>query len=136
MKFIPGTHRDGILLHDETWGKDNLLMRGQTIRDVDEKAAIDVELAPGEFSIHHESVVHGSGPNGSDRPRIGLSIHYIAPHIHQLKLSNATATLVRGVDRFGHWKEDPEPERDFDPICLKALDETYAEYRSGVGKLS
>ena len=58
----PGSHRDGILEHDETWAKNNLLMRGQTVRDIDEAAAVDVQLEPGEFSIHHESVVHGSVP--------------------------------------------------------------------------
>ena len=134
MKFIPGTHRSGILEHDETYDGDNLLMRGQTIHGVEEAAAVDVELRPGEFSIHHESVVHGSGPNGAAEPRIGLSIHYIAPRIRQTKLANATATLVRGADPHGHWREDPEPREDFDPDCLAALDATYGEYKSGVGR--
>ena len=134
MKFIPGTHRSGILEHDETYDGDNLLMRGQTIHGVEEAAAVDVELRPGEFSIHHESVVHGSGPNGAAEPRIGLSIHYIAPRIRQTKLANATATLVRGADLHGHWREDPEPREDFDPACLAALDATYGEYKSGVGR--
>ena len=134
MKFIPGTHRSGILEHDETYDGDNLLMRGQTIHGVDEAAAVDVELRPGEFSIHHESVVHGSGPNGAAEPRIGLSIHYIAPRIRQTKLANATATLVRGTDTHGYWREDPEPRKDFDPTCLAALDATYGEYKSGIGK--
>ena len=134
MRFIPGSHRDGILEHDETWAKDNLLMRGQTVRGIDETAAVDVQLEPGEFSIHHESVVHGSGSNDSDHERIGLSIHYVAPRIRQTRLGNATATLVRGADTHGHWLEDPEPAGDFDPACLAALDATYGEYRSGVGK--
>ena len=95
---------------------------------------IDVVLEPGEFSIHHEAVVHGSNPNNADHPRIGISIHYIAPHVHQVLLTNATATLVRGSDPHGHWQEDPEPSEDFDPICLKALDATYGEYLTGAGK--
>ncbi len=134
MRFIPGSHRGGILEHTETRAPDNLLMRGQTINDVDESRAVDVELKPGEFSIHHESVIHGSGPNGAAEPRIGLSIHYITPRIRQTRLSHASAMLVRGEDRYGYWDPDPEPEFDFDPVCLSALDNAFGEYRSGVGK--
>ncbi len=134
MRFVPGSHRGGILDHEETRDADNLLMRGQTVRGVDEAAAVDVVLRPGEFSVHHESVVHGSRPNRSGAPRIGLSIHYVAPDVRQARLSRATATLVRGRDPHGHWRPDPEPREDFDPVCLAALDATYAEYRSGAGK--
>jgi len=134
MRFIPGTHDKGLYEHDETGDADNLLMKGQTIHDVDEDKAVDVILKPGEFSIHHEAVVHGSGPNNADHPRIGISIHYIAPPVHQALLKNATATVVRGKDTHGHWAEDPEPAEDFDPVCMKALDATYGEYLTGAGK--
>ena len=134
MRFIPGTHAKGLLEHDETRAKDNLLMRGQTIHGIDEDMAVDVILKPGEFSLHHESVVHGSRANHSDTPRVGISIHYIAPHVHQVLLKNATAALVRGADVHGHWGKDLEPLEDFDPACLKALDQTYNEYRTGAGK--
>ena len=134
MRFVPGSHRGDILDHDETFGENNLLMNGQTIHGIDDDAAVPVILQPGEFSIHHESVVHGSGPNNAPLPRIGLSIHYIAPHIRQLRLKEAAATLVRGEDRFGHWRYDPEPAVDFDPVCLEALDRTFEEYRTGAGR--
>lgn len=134
MRFIPGTHLQGQLEHEETYGKDNLLVKGQTIRNIDESRAVDIELQPGEFSIHHESVVHGSGANNAALPRIGLSIHYIAPHVRQLLLREASATLVRGTDSHGHWRHDPEPAEDFDPACLAALDRTFNEYRTGAGK--
>ena len=134
MRFIPGTHTKGIFEHDETREDGNLLMRGQTINNVDENLAVDVVLEPGEFSLHHESVVHGSNANNSDTPRVGISIHYIAPHVHQLLLKNATGTLVRGKDMFGYWGKDPEPKDDFDPVCLQALDAAYGQYLTGAGK--
>jgi hypothetical protein len=136
MQYIPGTHNLGQIGHEEMGGENNLLMRGQTIQGVDEDFAVNVELQPGEFSIHHESVVHGSSANGSPKPRIGLSIHYIAPHVHQLKLQDiAAASLVRGEDVHGHWGKDPEPAVDFDPACLAALDASYGAYLTGEGKL-
>jgi ectoine hydroxylase-related dioxygenase (phytanoyl-CoA dioxygenase family) len=135
MRFVPGTHKMGLIEHAETADKHNLLVRGQTIAGVDEDEAVDVELEPGQISIHHESVVHGSGANRSADARIGLSIHYIAPHVRQTAFENATALVVRGKDTHGYWKPDPEPRKDFDPDCLAALDRAYAHYKSGVGKL-
>ena len=135
MRVVPGTHRNGILDHEETWSKDNLLMRGQTINGVNEAKAVDIVLQAGEISIHHESVVHGSGPNNSDDARIGLSIHYIAPHVRQTAYDGATALLVRGTDTEGHWVAEPEPKTDMDPACLAALDETYGRYKTGIGKV-
>jgi len=134
MQFIPGTHRLGQLDHDETYAEGNLLFKGQTIRDVDASAAVNVELEPGEFSMHHESVVHGSGPSHAAEPRIGLSIHYVAPHVRQVRLKASSATLVRGEDRYGYWRYDPEPERDYDPACLAALDATFGAYLTGEGR--
>lgn len=136
MRYIPGTHRSGLIEHDETWGEDNLLMRGQTIHGVDEAAAVDVVLKAGEISIHHESVVHGSGANASDDARIGLSIHYIAPHVRQTAYDGATAVLVRGRDTYGHWAPEPEPRFDMDPLCLAELDHTFTRYKTGIGKVA
>ncbi len=134
VRFLPGTHKSGILDHEETMDPENLLMKGQTINGVDESLAVDCELSAGEISIHHESVVHGSNANTSDNPRIGLSIHYIAPHVRQTAFDGASALVVRGRDTHGHWNAEPEPRHDLDPVCLAALDEVYAQYRSGRGK--
>jgi phytanoyl-CoA hydroxylase len=43
---------------------------------VDETLAVDVPLAAGDVSVHHAHVIHGSGPNRSDRPRRALAIRY------------------------------------------------------------
>ncbi len=135
VRFIPGSHRDGLIDHAETRDKNNLLSRGQTVDGVDESEAVDVELRAGEISIHHESVVHGSNPNTSDDARIGLSIHYVAPHVRQTAFEGATAMVVRGADTQGHWGADPLARADFDPACLAALDVEWSRYKTGIGKL-
>ena len=38
MQFIPGSQRDPKVRHKETFAEDNLLSRGQTVIDVDEKS--------------------------------------------------------------------------------------------------
>ncbi len=135
VRFIPGSHRSGILDHAETADSQNLLMRGQTIDGIDESSAVDAELRPGEISIHHETVVHGSNPNNTDRARIGLSIHYIAPRVRQTAYDGATAMVVRGADTEGHWAIDPVARSDFDPVCMAALESEWGRYKSGIGKV-
>ncbi len=134
VRFIPGSHRDGLIDHAETSDDNNLLSRGQTVDGVDEREAVDVELRAGEISIHHESVVHGSNPNTSDDARIGMSIHYIAPHVRQTSYPGATAMLLRGADTKGHWGADPVAGSDMDAACLAALDAEWERYKTAIEK--
>lgn len=114
MRFIPGTHRDGQLSHEDLHHPDNLLHRGQQIAvGLDETRAVDIELRPGEASLHHGWVVHGSNPNDSLERRVGLTLQYIAPSVRQLITDKESATLVRGVDRFGHFLKEPDCREDF-----------------------
>lgn len=118
MRIIPGTHRLGILPHEDRYGENNLLSRGQTIPGVDEGRAVDIELAPGQMSLHHGRVVHGSSPSDSDERRIGLNLQYIAPHVQQTAISNDSAMLVRGRDTHEHFTPEPRPTSDFAPESL------------------
>jgi hypothetical protein len=45
--------------------------------NVDESAAVDIVLKPGEMSLHHTNIVHGSKPNASDGPRIGFIVRFV-----------------------------------------------------------
>jgi non-haem Fe2+, alpha-ketoglutarate-dependent halogenase len=79
MRAIPGSHKDGLLDHEEVVDDPNLLnRRGERIRmDVDESTAVDIVLQPGEMSLHHTNIVHGSNANGSDAPRIGFIVRFV-----------------------------------------------------------
>lgn len=114
MRVVPGTHKMPLLPQRETYGADNMLSRGQEIAvDVDEKQAVDMPLMPGEFSLHHVGIVHGSGPNNSDVPRIGLAVRYISPDVVQSNPGREIALLVRGRDDYGNFELVDSPERDF-----------------------
>ena len=82
MRVIPGSHQGGVLEHDNVLNDPNLLnRRGERVRtDVDESQALDVTLQPGEMSLHHTNVVHGSNPNGSAGPRIGFIVRFVTSH--------------------------------------------------------
>ena len=120
MRFLPGSQREDHLQHVDTFHKDNLLSRGQEIVvEIDSARAVDCILAPGEMSLHHVKLVHGSEPNRSNDRRIGLAIRYIATDVKQLKVRDS-AMLVRGVDRYGHFDHEPRPRRDLDEAALAA----------------
>jgi non-haem Fe2+, alpha-ketoglutarate-dependent halogenase len=120
MKFLPGSQTQDHIEHVDTFHKDNLLSRGQEIVvKVDGEKTVDCILAPGEMSLHHVKLVHGSEPNRSNDRRIGLAIRYIPTDVRQLKVRDS-ATLVRGVDHHGHFDHEPRPKRDLDDAALAA----------------
>lgn len=115
MQVIPGTHKLDQIPHRDTFAPDNLLTRGQEIAvTVDEGRAHTIELKPGEMSLHHVRLVHGSPANTSADRRIGFAIRYIPTRVRQLQGADS-ATLVRGVDRFRSFEHEPRPARDLDP---------------------
>jgi non-heme Fe2+,alpha-ketoglutarate-dependent halogenase len=114
MRMIPGSQDEGALDHRDTFSKDNLLTRGQEVAvKVNEARAVDIILEPGEMSMHHVGIVHGSEANTSAIPRIGFAIRYIASHVRQIG-GRTTATLARGVDEHGHFDPEPRPSADYD----------------------
>ena len=73
VAMVPGSHREGIHPHEDHFGPDNILTRGQEVAGVDVDAAVDVVLSPGQMSLHHPWLVHGSRPNRTDGRRIGVA---------------------------------------------------------------
>lgn len=115
MGVIPGSHRLEQLPHCDTFDCNNLLTRGQEVMvEVDESKAVDLELEPGEASLHHVLLVHGSPPNASADRRIGFAIRYIPTSVRQLHGEDG-ATLVRGVDTLGHFQHEPIPQDEMEP---------------------
>ena len=120
MQFIPGTHRLGPVSHSDTWAKDNALSRGEVIDlKIDESSAVDVTLGPGDVSLHHIDLVHGSPPNRSARRRIGYAVRYMTPGMRP-RVRPASAMLARGADTHGHFELEPRPAADLDPIAVAA----------------
>jgi hypothetical protein len=115
MGVMPGSHRMQQLPHRDTFDKNNLLTRGQEIAvEVDESKAFYLDLEPGEASLHHVLLVHGSPPNPSNERRIGFAIRYVPTSVRQLH-GEDSATLVRGVDTFHHFEHEPLPTREMEP---------------------
>ena len=119
MTMISGSHKSAIQKHEDTYAENNILTRGQVIPNVDEDKAVNLILRPGEMSIHHGAIIHGSQPNNSDQRRIGFSLQsYISPEIRQVVGRNIW-THIRGKARHdidGLTLE--RPKYNMDPITV------------------
>lgn len=81
MQVIPGTHKNQTDLpvrpipgkyEDDPFATNEL-----ETSCYDKSKAVNVELEPGQFSIHDPFVVHGSNPNRSEYARAGFSTRYM-----------------------------------------------------------
>lgn len=121
MRVVPGSHTHDQIGHTDTHAGANMLSRGQVVNcEVDETQAVDLVLRPGEMSLHHVRLIHGSEPNPTDDRRIGFAIRYIPPYVRQTNGPRDSAALVRGRDRFGNFAPEPPPAADLHPAALEA----------------
>ncbi len=129
LRVMPKSHLEPAekVRHVETFDKKNLLSRGQTIPDIDESQAVDIETTAGEFEIHHIRLVHGSEENRTDRRRFGFNSVYIPTHVKST-VGRRSATLVRGVDEYGYWDPEPRPRSDMDPVAVEIMKQSWQQY--------
>ena len=114
MSMIPGSHRDAIRPHDETFHEDNILTRGQQIADVDESQAVDLVLRPGQMSMHHARTIHGSQPNRSAQRRAGFAIQAYAAAGTRQRLGDNLWMPIRGDCMQADLVELERPQADMD----------------------
>lgn len=119
MAVLPGSHLGETLEHEDTYHEDNMLTRGQRIRNLDKSRAVAMPLKAGQMSLHNYCLAHGSGPNLSGDRRIGVSMHFLPPRTRQLVGTWDCAALVRGKDEYQHFKPAPRPRHDLDPVAVE-----------------
>ena len=119
MEFVKGSHKNKILPHYDTYSKKSLLSRGQEVQvQIHSNNKTTAELLPGQMSIHHGLMIHGSGPNISNDRRIGVAIRYINPDVVQ-NTDKSYAMPVRGIDKKGNFTHYFAPEMLFSELGLK-----------------
>ena len=124
MDFVKGSHKNKILPHTDTQNKHNILSRSQEINvKVKDGDKTPIILQPGQMSLHHGLMIHGSGPNISDDRRIGVAIRYVSPKAKQTVAEKDYAMLVRGVDKIGNFVNVLPPLGDFTEDSLTVYDE-------------
>ena len=116
MRFVPGSHRDGHLYGHQTDTRKHITLTQRIADDrVDLEDSVDIELDPGQFSLHDIYLVHGSNANTSGRRRAGLAIRYMPASSHfdreliapgsasgyRVDFSSRPLWLLRGRDACG-----------------------------------
>jgi ectoine hydroxylase-related dioxygenase (phytanoyl-CoA dioxygenase family) len=100
MRMWSGSHKDDLKEHDQNFNEGNLLTRGQTVKNVPKDKTTPLVLKAGQMSLHHPTVVHGSGINKSNDRRIGFVIQsYISTNVKQI-LGKNSVQLARGIDEY------------------------------------
>jgi non-haem Fe2+, alpha-ketoglutarate-dependent halogenase len=117
LKYIAGTHKFPIE-HIEVKTEDNILSKGQVIPNLDESAAVDVILSPGQVAFHDGLTPHASGQNDSDGIRIGFGVIYVSPFVRQTGGPRLPARLVRGTDKYGHFEIFEGPDAPLSPQAI------------------
>jgi phytanoyl-CoA hydroxylase len=77
LRVIPGSHVLGSRPLIPATGFPNLFEVQTDPVLVDDARAVDLILAAGGACVHHPALIHGSGPNRSDRPRRALAVRYM-----------------------------------------------------------
>jgi hypothetical protein len=116
LRVIPRSHVDRRLhehLHEDR--SDLTLNQRLAVGTFDEGSAVDLELQPGEMSLHDVYMIHGAKPNRSTGRRTGVALRYMpATSVFERNLrpaegktgiavdfANRPLWLVKGTDRSG-----------------------------------
>jgi hypothetical protein len=111
LRVVPRSHRLGMLSHWTRQSQTGLASSSMSAREPGDAGAdhelsvklakvpegldapFDVVMKAGEMSFHHPLALHGSNPNASAEPRIGLSATYSTPALHK---TGPAVAVVRG----------------------------------------
>jgi Phytanoyl-CoA dioxygenase (PhyH) len=125
LRVIPGSHTTQVPHEDRRLEGNQLIL--SISGEVDEAAAVDITLAPGEFSLHHIDLIHGSALNRSHAKRIGFAVRYITPGVSQ-QLVHPPVLLARGRDDHPQFVHIDAPTVGSLAECAARQDEIHGEY--------
>lgn len=131
MRFLPGSHRRGQRRHVSEAVAGSINAGAQTLAEaVDDASAVPAPLRAGQFSLHHTLVFHDSAPNRTADRRIGFGVSYIPVHVRHAGTRPPSATLVRGIDPFGHFDHEPDPRELAPAEREEAHERAYRAHRA------
>ena len=129
MRMWSGSHKNNLKKHDQKFNEGNLLTRGQTVKNVPKQKTTPLILEAGQMSLHHPTVVHGSGLNKSNDRRIGFVIQsYIGTNVKQV-LGRNSVQLARGIDKFNFHEKINRPKSLMDKkdLLVKKRENNYLQ---------
>jgi ectoine hydroxylase-related dioxygenase (phytanoyl-CoA dioxygenase family) len=119
MQMVQGSHLLGAIPHEETYDETSMLRRGQrALNPIDNNRVVNIELNPGQASIHHTLTLHGSGANESDMWRLGVGFNYVTSEVKPLPGYKDSATLLRGSAHGSGFVLTEKPKSDLNKAAL------------------
>lgn len=116
LRVIPRSHRDRVL-HEHLHEDKVALTLNQRMAEgsFDEAQAVELELVPGQMSLHDVFMIHGANANRSSKRRTGVALRYMpATSVFERHLrpsdgetgvpvdfAHRPLWLVKGADRSG-----------------------------------
>jgi ectoine hydroxylase-related dioxygenase (phytanoyl-CoA dioxygenase family) len=96
VQVLPRTHSTQMPHHAPN-DPNNMLGAREEVKTLPPlDGAVAMELQPGQMSLHHPLVLHGSDPNKADHDRVGFAIRYFSADAYQ---AGGSVTLVSGQNR-------------------------------------
>lgn len=78
LRVIPGSHRPGLCHPHLVEERQDLVLQARTdAASFDESSAVDIELQPGQMSMHDVFMIHGARVNRSTQRRTGVALRYM-----------------------------------------------------------
>ena len=117
MQVIPGSHREQFS-HQTNNSPHLVLDQEADISSCRPDDIVTLDLKAGEISLHDSGLLHGSGPNLSQRMRCGLTMRF-SPTDVKADLSEwptFEAYMARGVDRLHLNPHGPAPTGEGYPL--------------------
>lgn len=119
VSVIPGSQRQRVE-HQDTFAENNILTRGQEVSNVDPNTAVDLVLRPGQMSLHHPWLIHGSQPNRSGVRRVGLAMQsYLGAAVRPVR-GDHHVMAIRGAPPDGSFAAVSRPRSVCDPSDVAA----------------
>jgi phytanoyl-CoA hydroxylase len=123
MHVIPGSHRR-LEAHERDAGSDHHIHAPQ----VDEAAAVPVELPAGGVLFFNFGMLHCTRGNGTDGERAGLALHFAngdampagfrAAEDTRVPLTRRDGTLTGGVPAADQWEREVERTLTGEPVAV------------------
>lgn len=104
---------------------------GSEIAAIDSESIVNVELRPGEMSLHDPDVLHGSQANTGDEKRVGFAIRFVTPDARPLR-GRPRVALARGKVPDDRFELIPPPNEGQSDNAVAALRNSAAAHFDSV----
>jgi non-heme Fe2+,alpha-ketoglutarate-dependent halogenase len=117
LNVIPESHKKKYLHKKKFIDKNNLLSSNQYINLSKKQNPIPFILNPGEFSVHHGNILHGSFENTSDLPRVLYAMRF-ASFENNSDIYKYANYLYKPKEEEKYFIQLPKCKNNYDKVCL------------------